>query len=212
MKKHVFKNRIIAAIFFALATLLPAGAYAQNYQHRWDGTAVVQVGNSQNQLPVSFLISTDRIPGDSNPLHILVAVGQRQPGGSVLASTMRYATSSGYVNLKYMTVTSLGNNTYRAVLNSQRTGEAAAINTFFTSCISQYYVPPVYQPIAQSTCQALGGMEMFLFAPGTTITFRLTSNGAAIDGQISGSGKLAAASIFPLPNIPYTARFQGRRR
>jgi hypothetical protein len=210
--KKMLSNRWLNTLLWGLVCLLPVTAYGQNFQYRWDGTATVQVGNQRLQLPVSFLISTDRIPGDANPLHIMVAVGQRQPGASLLVSTLRFATTSGSVNLNYMTVTALGNNTYKAVLNNRRFGEAAGINTFVTPCISQYYVPPVYQPIAQSTCQALGGTELFLFNVGATVTFRLSSNGAVLDGEIRGSGNLAAGSIFPLPNIPYVATFQARRR
>lgn len=168
---------------------------------RLEGMAQGEVGGQRFELPMLVTLD-DPIPGESNPIHVFIGVGQEQNIGSIaLYSALPFNTSSGSVTLQYFSV-QMNNSEIAGNLTNSHQAEAAMANIFRGPNMAAVTAPPVMQEIYRNV---QGNSEMFAVLERSSFSM-FVGNDGLVYGEINATGT-GVINIFPAPDVSYRANF-----
>jgi hypothetical protein len=172
---------------------------------RLEGMAQGVVGGQRFQLPIIVTID-EPLPGENNPIHVFIGVGQEQDIGSIaLYSALPFNTSSGPVTLQYFSIQA-SDSGISGILTNPRQAEAAMANIFRGPNIAALTAPPIMQEVYRDV---QGPSEMFA-ALGNSSFLMAVGNDGLIYGEINATGQ-GLINIFPAPDVVYQANFVVRQ-
>jgi hypothetical protein len=172
---------------------------------RLEGMAQGVVGGQNFQLPIIITLD-DPLPGENNPIHVFIGVGQEQNiGGIALYSALPFNTSSDSVTLQYFSI-QVNDSEISGILTNPRQAEAAMANIFRGPNIAALTAPPIMQEIYRDV---QGSSEMFAILENSSFAMVVGGDGL-IYGEINARGT-GVINIFPTPDVVYQANFIVRK-